>query len=104
MELHPWLNQSKDFVSLAKKVNSEIITKHCFLHREVLVGKTLDPHLKQMLKKVIKMINYIKARPLKSGLFAKVCKEMEASYENLLLHTGIVTSIPSSEGRNVSFL
>ena len=33
------------------------------------------------------MINYIKARPLKSRLFTKLCKEMEANYENLLLHT-----------------
>ena len=33
------------------------------------------------------MINYIKVRPLKSRLFAKICKEMEANYENLLLHT-----------------
>ena len=32
------------------------------------------------------MENYTKARPLKSQ-FAKICKEMEANYENLLLHT-----------------
>ena len=33
------------------------------------------------------MVNYIKARPLKSRLSTKLCKEMEASNENLLLHT-----------------
>ena len=33
------------------------------------------------------MVNYIKARPLKSRLFAKICKEMETNYENLLLQT-----------------
>lgn len=33
------------------------------------------------------MVNYIKDRPLKSKLFTKLCKEMEANYENLLLHT-----------------
>ena len=33
------------------------------------------------------MVNYIKARLLKSRLFTKLCKEMEANYENLLLHT-----------------
>ena len=27
------------------------------------------------------MVNYIKARPLKPQLFAKICKEMEANYE-----------------------
>ena len=77
----------KGFVSLVKKVNSEIITTHCFLHREVLIGKTLNSDLTQVLKEVIQMVNYIKARPLKSRLFTKLCKEMEANYENLLLHT-----------------
>ena len=39
------------------------------------------------MKEVIKMVNYIKARPLKSRLFTKLCKEMERNYENLLLHS-----------------
>ena len=77
----------KGFVSLVKKVNSEIITTHCFLHCEVLIGKTLNSDLTQVLKEVIEMVNYIKAGPLKSRLFTKLCKEMEANYENLLLHT-----------------
>ena len=77
----------KGFVSLVEKVNSEIITTHCFLHREVLVGKTLYSDLTQVLKEVIEMVNYIKARPLKSRLFTKLCNESEANYENLLLHT-----------------
>ena len=29
----------KGFVSFVKKVNSEIITTHCFLYREVLIKK-----------------------------------------------------------------
>ena len=77
----------KGFVSLVKKVNSAIITTHCFLHREVLIGKTLNLDLTQVLKEVIEMVNYIKARPLKSRLLTKLCKEMEANYENLLLPT-----------------
>lgn len=56
----------KGFVSLAKRENSDIITTHCFLHREVLVGKTLGSDLKEVLNKVVKMVNYIKSRPLKS--------------------------------------
>jgi len=74
-------------VSFAKKVNNEIIATHCFLYREVLVGKTLDSDLKLVLKKVIEMVNYIKIRPLKSRLLVKLCKEIEANYENILIHT-----------------
>ena len=79
----------KGFVSLAKRENSDIITKHCFLHRKVLVGKTLGSDLKEVLNKVVKMVNYIKSRSLKSRLSAKLCKEMGANYANLLLHTEV---------------
>ena len=79
----------KGFVSLAKRENSDIITTHCFLHREVLVGQTLRSDLKEVLNKVVKMVNYIKSTPLKSRLFAKLCKEMGANYANLLLHTEV---------------
>ena len=74
-------------MSFVKKVNSEIITTHCFLHHEVLIRKALNSDLTLVLKKVIEMVNYNKARPLKSRLFTKLCKEKEANYENLLLHT-----------------
>ena len=50
----------KGFVSLVKRVNCEIIATHCFLHREVLVGKTLDSDLKEVLKKVIELVNISK--------------------------------------------
>ena len=53
----------------------------------MLIGKTLNSDLTQVLKEVIEMVNYIEARPLKSRLFTKLCKEMGANYENLLLHT-----------------
>ena len=77
----------KRFVSLAKKVNCKIITTHCFFYREVLIGKTLNSDLTQVLKEAIEMVNYIKARTLKSRVFTKLCIEMEANYENLLLHS-----------------
>ena len=80
------IGSNKGFVSLGKKV-SEVIATHCFLYREVLIGKTLNSDLTHVMKEVIKMVNYIKARPLKSRLFTKLCKEMEANYENLVLHS-----------------
>ena len=44
----------KGFVLPAKRLDSEIITTHCFLLREVLRGKILESDLKHMLKKVIR--------------------------------------------------
>ena len=78
----------KGFVSLARREkNPDIITTHCFLHHEVLVGKTLGSELKAVFDIVVKMVNYIKNKLLKSCVFAKLCQEMEANYANLLFHT-----------------
>ncbi|XP_064113862.1 protein FAM200A-like [Macrobrachium nipponense] len=72
----------KGFVSLVKKENSSVITR-CFLHREVLVAETISNDLKSVLGKVVKMVNFMKSRLLKSRLFAKLCEELEAKHLNL---------------------
>ena len=37
---------------------------HCIIHRESLASKTLEPELKHILDIAIKMVSYIKTRPL----------------------------------------
>lgn len=54
----------KGFVTLAKKRNSNIISTHCFLHRESLVSKTLPATLKLVLNEVINMVNYKSSQDL----------------------------------------
>ena len=79
----------KGFVSLVKKENKNVITTHCFLHREALVAKTLGNELRSVLNEVVKMVNYVKSRPLKSRLFAKLCEEIGSRHVSLLLHTEV---------------
>ncbi|XP_068228168.1 zinc finger BED domain-containing protein 5-like [Palaemon carinicauda] len=76
----------KGFVSLVKREKSSVITTHCFLHREALVAKTISNDLKSVLEKVVKMVNFIKSRPLRSRLLTKLCEELESKHLNLL-HT-----------------
>jgi hypothetical protein len=79
----------KGFVTLVRAINPNIVTTHCFLHREALVAKTIGSELKLVLEKVVKMVNYIKQRPLKSRLFAKLCESMESEHLSLILHTEV---------------
>jgi hypothetical protein len=51
--------------------------------------KTLDQELNPVLKKIIKTVNYINSKLLKSQLYAKLCEEMGSQYVNLILHTEI---------------
>ena len=79
----------KGFVSLVKEKNPNVITTHCFLHREALVSKTIGEHLNKVLSDAVAMINFIKQRPLSSRLFAKLCEGMEKDHVILLQHTDI---------------
>lgn len=79
----------KGFTALAKKENENIITTHCFLHREALVAKKIGNELKVVMEEIVQMVNYVKSRPVKARLFAQICEEMGAKFQNLILHTEV---------------
>lgn len=79
----------KGFLALVKKENPDIIFTHCFLHREALAAKSLVPELNDVLQSVVKMVNFIKSRPLKARLFTSLCSAMDTEHTQLLLHTEV---------------
>ena len=77
----------KGFVSLVQRENPNVVQTHCFLHRKVLVSKTIPDELNQVLKQVVEIVNFIKTRPLKYHLFEKICVDMDSQHKRLILHT-----------------
>ena len=67
----------KGFVTLVQERNPNIVLTQCFIHREALVSKTLPNDFKTVLEDVVRVINFIKSRPLKSRLFKQICQDME---------------------------
>ncbi|XP_067133148.1 zinc finger BED domain-containing protein 5-like [Centruroides vittatus] len=60
---------------------------HCFFHRHALVTKNMPENLNQILREAVKLVNFIKSRPLLNRLFAKLCDEMGENKKSLLFHT-----------------
>ncbi|XP_067122519.1 zinc finger BED domain-containing protein 5-like [Centruroides vittatus] len=60
---------------------------HCFLHRHALVTKNMPENLNQILCEAVKLVNFIKSRPLQNRLFTKLCDEMGENKKSLLFHT-----------------
>ncbi|XP_064115145.1 zinc finger BED domain-containing protein 5-like [Macrobrachium nipponense] len=58
----------KGLASFVKQKNPKIITTHCFLHREVLMAKTLSVKLKEVFDQDVQMVNFIKTRPVKARI------------------------------------
>ena len=64
-----------------------IIQTHCMIHREVLAAKHLGQSLCDVLSSCVKIVNSIKARPLQSRMFSKLCNELGLEHSSYLLHT-----------------
>ena len=77
----------RGLAALIKQKNPDVISTHCFLHREALITKTLVADLKLVLDQTVRIVNFIKAKPLKAWLFAQLCKDMESKHQCLILHS-----------------
>jgi hypothetical protein len=63
----------KGFITLAKQKTPGIVFTHCFLHREAFILKLVVPEVQKVLDETIKMVSYIKRRPLQLRLFSALC-------------------------------
>lgn len=79
----------RGFSACLKEKVPTVYTVHCVLHRQYLVAKQLNGELHEALKVCVRCINKIKAHPLNSRLFAKLCEENDEIFRQLLLHTKV---------------
>lgn len=79
----------RGFVTKAKQRNPTMVVTHCMLHREALTAKTMPPDLTEVLNQAVKIVNYVKSRPLQTRLFSALCSEMGSEHQGLLLHTEV---------------
>ncbi|KAK2719602.1 hypothetical protein QYM36_005167 [Artemia franciscana] len=72
-----------------RKKNPKVKWLHCIIHRQALASKRMNAHLHETLNEAVKVINFIKARPLNSRMFKLLCQEMGSEHQHLLLHTEV---------------
>ena len=53
------LERNSGFQALVKEVSPDVFDKHCMIHREALAAKTLPDPLNNVLKDVVKVVNYV---------------------------------------------
>uniref|UniRef100_A0A3B3I4U8 Uncharacterized protein n=1 Tax=Oryzias latipes TaxID=8090 RepID=A0A3B3I4U8_ORYLA len=77
---------AKGLIARIKKENPDIKWTHCVIHREALASKKMSPALQDVLNDSIKVINFIRSRPLNARLFRSLCENTGAEHTELLLH------------------
>jgi hypothetical protein len=80
---HSLSGSLKGSVALAKQKNPGIVFTHCFLHKKALISKPVVPEDQKVLDETIKMVNYIKSRPLQLRLLSALCTAMETAHTQL---------------------
>ncbi|XP_057184698.1 zinc finger BED domain-containing protein 5 [Triplophysa rosa] len=76
-------------VARVKTLAPLVSSVHCSIHREALATKKMPTDLKCVLDEAVKIVNFIKTRPLQSRLFRLLCEEMGSDHVQLLLHTEV---------------
>lgn len=79
----------KGVIARIKKLVPDIKASHCCLHRHALAVKRIPNALHEVLNDAVKMINFIKSRPLNARVFALLCDDLGSLHKNLLLHTEV---------------
>ena len=60
---------------------------HCSIHQEAFAAKGMSDSLKDVFG--LKMVNFVKARPLNSRVFSALCNDMGSDHATLLQHTEV---------------
>lgn len=81
----------KGFVSLLKtKYNlTNLLTFHCIIHQENLAARISVAEIDAVMKTVISIVNYIRARELNHRKFKNLLEEVNSYYSDVLLHTSV---------------
>ena len=88
----PSMTGSKSgFITLFKnKYNlTNLITFHCIIHQENLAARAANSEIEAVMKIVINIINYIRARELNHRKFKSILGELGSEYNDVLLHTSV---------------
>ncbi|KAL1277372.1 hypothetical protein QQF64_024045 [Cirrhinus molitorella] len=81
------MGRNKGFNSHLMEKSPHCVIFHCMIHRQALASKKLSRDLSDTLATVVKVVNFIKARPTNQRLFAQLCED--EAHQTLLLHTEV---------------
>ena len=84
---HTMAGKKQGLQALIKRVSPNAQWTHCVIHREALASRQMSPELNDVLTDVIRVVNFIKTRPLKARLFSTLCDEMGATHSAVLFHS-----------------
>jgi hypothetical protein len=79
----------KGLAACIQKVAPLVKWTHCCIHREVLAASRMPSNKKTVLDEAVRIVDFVKTRPLNSQLLSALCNEIGSDHKHLLLHSEI---------------
>jgi len=77
-------------VRIQQIVYKNIISTHCFIHREQLATEDIYEYLFNALNIPIKMLNYIRASAVNTRIFKVIFEEMDSNFTQNTTHSSLI--------------
>ena len=72
---------------LQEHIGRKIIINHCIIRRQVLCSKVLK--FDHVMLVVVSIVNYLRTRKLKHGIFTLFLEKANSEYGNVVYHTDL---------------
>lgn len=79
--------KEKGLVGLMNK--REEISFHCIIHQEALVSKLRNNEFKEVMQRVVNVVNDIVSRPLNHRQFRQLIEDYDTEYNDLVTHSEV---------------
>ena len=74
------LGRKSGFTTYVKTASSNATIVHCFIHRFALCAKVLPEKMLLCLKRVIKLVNFVKTSAVNTRLFKRPCEDFGSKH------------------------
>lgn len=83
--------KEKGLVGLMNKREEipNFISFHCIIHQEALVSKLRNNEFKEVMQRVVNVVNYIVSRSLKHRQFRQLIEDYDTEYNDLVTHSEV---------------
>ncbi|XP_050994546.1 general transcription factor II-I repeat domain-containing protein 2A-like [Labeo rohita] len=79
----------KGLVAEMRKISPDLLAFHCIVHQQALCSKLVDGYFVEVMDTVVKVVNFIRARPLMHRRFIALLDELDSAYGDLILHSEV---------------
>uniref|UniRef100_A0A8C1ZLH4 DUF4371 domain-containing protein n=1 Tax=Cyprinus carpio TaxID=7962 RepID=A0A8C1ZLH4_CYPCA len=79
----------KGLIAEMRKISPDLLAFHYIVHQQALCSKLVDGYFVEVMNTVVKVVNFIRVRPLIHHRFIVLLDELDSAYGDLILHSEV---------------